>query len=135
MNITVTVIDGISGHPAEGVEVTVVGRHNGGQARLDGLTDVRGDFIYSPESERLSKGEHYIVELDVDAYFTSMGIMAGYKQVTIVVRVIDTQADYRVGMLITPFAHATWSSGTPGRQAYAEGRRSGPDGRKLRTSE
>jgi 5-hydroxyisourate hydrolase-like protein (transthyretin family) len=108
VNITVTVIDGVSGHPAEGVEVTVIGRSIGEQSRLDGLTDVRGNFTYSAESERLSRGE-YTVELDVDAYFASLGIVAGYKHVTILVRVVAAQADYRIGTLITPFAHTTWS--------------------------
>jgi 5-hydroxyisourate hydrolase len=110
VNITVTVIDGISGHPAEGIEVTVLGRPAGEQARrIDGRTDVQGNFTYSPAAERLSNGEHYTVELDVDAYFASLGIVAGYKQVTMLVRIADTQTDYRIGMLITPFAHATWN--------------------------
>jgi len=110
VNITVTIIDGISGHPAEGVEVAIVGRPNGKQPRLSGLTDIQGNFTYSPESERLSKGEYFTVELDVDTYFASLGIMAGYKRVTILVRVVNTQVDYWVGMLITPFGHATWNS-------------------------
>ena len=110
MKITVTVIDGISGHPADGVEVTIVGRPAGEQTlRLRGLTDEEGNFIYSPVAVRLSKGEYYTVEVDVDAYFASFGMMAGYKQVTILVRVVNTQTDYRIGMLITPSSHVTWS--------------------------
>jgi 5-hydroxyisourate hydrolase-like protein (transthyretin family) len=110
VNITVTVIDGISGHPAEGIEVTVLGQPTGGQARrIHGLTDVQGNFMYSPDPEGISNGEHYTVELDVDAYFASLGIVAGYKQVTMLVRVVGMQTDYRIGTLITPFAHATWN--------------------------
>lgn len=110
MNIIVTVIDGVSGHPAEGVEVTIVGRPAGEQRlRLRGLTDEEGNFIYSPVAERLSKGEYYTVELDVDAYFASLGMVAGYKQVTILVRVVNTQTNYKIGTLITPCSHATWS--------------------------
>jgi 5-hydroxyisourate hydrolase-like protein (transthyretin family) len=111
VNITITVIDGVSGHPADGVEVAVVGRPIGEEVRcLEGRTDIQGNFTYSPESERLSKGEYYTVELDVDAYFASLGLVAGYKQVTILVRVLNTQSDYRIGTLITPFAHASWSA-------------------------
>lgn len=110
MNITVTVIDGISGRPAEGVEVTIVGRPAGDQRDwVHGPTDEAGNFTYTPVAERLSKGEYYTVELDVDAYFASFGIVAGYKQVTVLVRVSGAEPDYRLGTLITPYAHTTWS--------------------------
>lgn len=111
MNITITVIDGLSGHPADGVGVTVVGRLAGEAARrLNGFTDPRGKFTYAAGSEHPSDGTDYTVELDVDAYFASLGIVAGCKQVTIRVRVVSTQTDYRIGALITPFAHAAWSA-------------------------
>jgi 5-hydroxyisourate hydrolase-like protein (transthyretin family) len=111
VNVTVTVIDGVSGQPADGVEVTVVGRLAGEEIRrLDGFTDSQGNFTYSSGAEQPSNGTDYTVELDVDAYFASLGIVAGYKQVTILVRVLSTQTDYRIGTLITPFAHATWSA-------------------------
>lgn len=110
MDITVTVIDGTSGLPAEGVEVTLVGRLTAERTGyLHALTDAQGSFTYTPGAERLSNGETYTVELDVDAYFASLGIMAGYKQIAILVRVINMEKDYRIGVLITPFAHATWS--------------------------
>lgn len=110
VNITVTVIDGVSGHPAEGVEVTIIGRPAGDRTlRLHGLTDEAGNFTYTPVAQRLSKGEYYTVELDVDAYYASFGIVAGDKQVTVQVRVVNTQTDYRMGTLITPSAHSTWS--------------------------
>lgn len=110
MNISVNVIDGVSGHPAEGVEVAVIGRPAGESARRQqGLTDPKGNFTYSSGTAGLYSGGFYTLELAVDAYYASQGIMAGYKQVTIVVRVVNTQSDYWVGTLITPFAHATWS--------------------------
>jgi 5-hydroxyisourate hydrolase-like protein (transthyretin family) len=110
VNITVTVIDGISGRPAEGVEVTIVGRPAGDRrVWVHGPTDEAGNFTYTPVAERLSRNEHYTVELDVDAYFASFGIVTGYKQVTILVRVASAQLDYRLETLITPYAHVTWS--------------------------
>jgi len=109
VNITVTVIDGISGHPADGVKVTIVSRPAGGPPRrLGGLTDAQGNFMYSSGVERLAGSEGYTVELDVDAYFTSLGIVARYKQIALLVRILNTEKDYRIGTLITPFAHATW---------------------------
>jgi len=110
VNIAVTIIDGVSGLPAEGVDVTLVGRPGADRTgRLRALTDAQGTFTYTPGAERLSKDESYTVELDVDAYFASLGIMAGYKRIAILVRVVSTQKDQRIGVLITPFAHATWS--------------------------
>lgn len=110
MNITVTVIDGASGLPAEGVEVILIGRLDAERTgRVYALTDAQGAFTYTPGAERLSSGESYTVELNVDAYFGSLGIVAGYKQIAILVRVINTEKDYRIGVLLTPFAHAAWS--------------------------
>jgi 5-hydroxyisourate hydrolase-like protein (transthyretin family) len=110
VNIALSVIDGVSGLPAEGVEVTVVGRPAGERSpRLRGLTDAQGNFTYSTGVERSPNGENYTVEIDVDAYFASLGIVAGYKQLSILVRVASTEREYRIGVLITPFAHATWS--------------------------
>ena len=110
MNITVTVIDGVSGRAANGVELTVVGELAGEQtSHTDGFTDTEGKFTYSPEKERLVRGEFYAMELNVDEYYASMGMMAGYTKVTILVRVMDMQANYRISTLITPFSHAIWS--------------------------
>jgi 5-hydroxyisourate hydrolase-like protein (transthyretin family) len=109
VNITLTVIDGVSGRAADGVAVTVAGRLAGEETfRLDGHTDEEGNFTYSPGAGRRINGEDYTMGLNVDSYFASRGIMAGYKQVTILVRVVNTQTDYRIGALITPFTHTTW---------------------------
>ncbi|NKZ03745.1 hydroxyisourate hydrolase [Actinomadura latina] len=106
-----SVIDGVSGRPAEGVEVSVLGRPAGEPGRrLHGFTDPDGNFTYSSETPKIPGGGGcYDVELDVDAYYTSQGIVAGYKKVSIVVRIDGTEPDYRVGTFITPFTHATWS--------------------------
>jgi 5-hydroxyisourate hydrolase-like protein (transthyretin family) len=110
VNIAVSVIDGVSGLPAEGVDVAVVGPPAGERSpRLRGVTDAQGCFSYSSGSVRIPNGEHYTVEIDVDSYFASLGIVAGYKQIAILVRVVSTEQEYRIGVLITPFAHATWS--------------------------
>jgi len=111
LNISLSIIDGISGRPADDVRVTVVGRLAGEQIhRLDGHTDRQGNFMYPSGPERSGNGEDYMVEVDVDAYFASQGIVPGYKQVTIVVRVVNSLTNYRIGLLITPFAHTTWST-------------------------
>lgn len=110
MSISVTVIDGVSGRPAEGVEVTIVGRPTEEPTlRLHGLTDEEGNFTYRPGADRLSNGEYYTVQLDVDAYFASLGMVVAYKQVTIQVRVASGRLDFRLGALITPCSLATWS--------------------------
>jgi 5-hydroxyisourate hydrolase-like protein (transthyretin family) len=111
VNITVTVIDGVSGHPADGVMVAITGRLSGEQtSHAGGFTDTQGNFTHSPAADRLVRGESYAVALDVDEYYASLGLLTSYKQVTILVRIVNTQADYRIGMLITPFAHDTWGA-------------------------
>ena len=110
MNITVTVIDGVSGHPAEGFGVTVAGRPAGEQpVRMHRLTDPRGNFTYSLRTEQLSRGARYTIELNVDPYFASLGTVPGYTQVTIVARILNTQADHHICALITPFMNAIWN--------------------------
>lgn len=110
MDIAINVVDGVSGRPAEGVDVSVVAR-SAGESRhcICGLTDAEGSFTYSPGTERLVNGERYTVELGVDSYFTSLGLMAGYKQIELLVRIVNAEKDCRIVTLITPFAHAIWT--------------------------
>ena len=110
VNININVVDGVSGRPAEGVDVNIVGQSaEEWHHCIRGLTDSQGNFTYSSGAERLPARERYTVELDVDAYFTSLGLMAGYRQISLLVRIAGAEKDYRIVTLITPFAHATWS--------------------------
>jgi 5-hydroxyisourate hydrolase-like protein (transthyretin family) len=109
MKITVSVFDGVYGRPAAGVEVSVLRKPAGEpSSRYAGLTDSRGDFTCTAAGEDLSNGQHCTVQLDVDAYFASLGMVAGYKQTSLEARILDSAHEHRIMAVITPFAHTTW---------------------------
>lgn len=110
MRIDVSVVDGVYGRPAAGMEVSVM--HDTVAApsgRSTGLTDSDGNFTCAiAADEDLTDGQNCTVRLDVDAYFASFGIAAGYKQVTLTVRAIDCEHEHRIVTVITPFMYTTW---------------------------
>jgi 5-hydroxyisourate hydrolase-like protein (transthyretin family) len=109
MKIIVSVFDGVYGRPAAGVEVSVL-REPAAEpsSRYAGLTDAFGTFICPATSEDLSRGQHCTVRLNVDSYFASLGIVAGYKKAELEARIIDSVHEHRVMAVITPFTHTTW---------------------------
>jgi len=110
VNVTVRVIDGTSGRPAEGVKAAVVNDPAGGPSTcIDGLTDAEGRFTCRPDADLRANSSLYSIELDVDAYFISMGIAAGYKQTAFLARLDRLETDYLFEVFITPFGHATWN--------------------------
>jgi 5-hydroxyisourate hydrolase-like protein (transthyretin family) len=107
VNITVTVIDGVYGSPAEGVEVSLVSHPPEGEDhRVNGFTDSRGTFRYPVPAGALSGS--WIVQLNVSAYFVSLGFIPSYEQVTAVVRMFKDHDNCRVMALVTPSAHESW---------------------------
>ncbi len=106
MKVNVSVIDGMHGRPAEGVQVSlVIGQAGESVTRVGGLTGSRGNFRYSYEAESWAYGGNCGVVIDVDAYFTSLGIVAGYKQIALQVRLANTDGECHIVTIITPFAH------------------------------
>jgi hypothetical protein len=107
LKIIISVFDGVYGRPAAGVGVSVLCEPVGEPSvRSAGLTDSRGNF--TAKGEDMPHGQHCTVRLDVDAYFGSLGIVAGYKQTALVARIIDGEREHRIVTVITPFAHTTW---------------------------
>lgn len=112
MNITVSVIDGVYGRPAEGVEVRIAFSSPGEpDMKSKGPTDFEGNFSYSADTESMVRSQTCGVQLDVDAYFTSLGIIAGWTQMTLLTRIIDSEHTHRVVAVITPFNLTAWTSG------------------------
>ncbi len=110
VEIMVSVLDGMHGRPAEGVQVSLVIRQVGEPAiRVGGLTSSRGNFRYSSGAEGQVYAENCGVLIDVDAYFTSLGIVAGYKQIALQVRLANTDDECHIVTIITPFAHVAAS--------------------------
>jgi 5-hydroxyisourate hydrolase-like protein (transthyretin family) len=104
MHITVTVIDGVHGQPAEGIEVSIVSRHNGLQVdETKGHTDGRGQLEYSDRHPSPASGVTYHVEIDIDSYFATLGIVSWHKKVATLFRVLDPEDAYQIVSLITPF--------------------------------
>lgn len=114
MDITVKVIDGIHGRPAEGVDVRVAcfgGDPGGGQVEMaaemaKGQTDISGQARYTEQLAERAK--RYSVEIDVDKYFASLGIISCQQKITILFRVLDPADEYRVVSVLTPFMQATY---------------------------
>lgn len=109
MNIAIKVMDGVLGRPAEGIAVSIASQSDGVHAELArGFTDSSGRFGFAPREAPV--GENYRIELDVDRYYASLGIVASYKKATVVLRVPDPGADHQILTLVTPVGHAMWSS-------------------------
>lgn len=110
MKLIVSVFDGVYGRPAAGVDVSIHCEPIGEPpVRSAGLTDSLGNFTYAAANEtNMHNGQHCTVWLDVDAYFASLGIVAGYKQTALVARITDAEREHRIMTVITPFTHTTW---------------------------
>jgi 5-hydroxyisourate hydrolase-like protein (transthyretin family) len=109
MKIIVSVFDGVYGRPAAGVEVSVLREPaTEPSSRYAGRTDAFGTFTCTATSDDICRGQHCTVRVDVDGYFASLGIVAGYKKAVLESRIIDSTHEHRVMSVITPFAHSTW---------------------------
>lgn len=98
------------GRPAEGVRVSLVIRQVREPAiHVGGLTDSHGNFSYSSGAESLPHAENCGVLIEVDAYFTSLGIVAGYKQIALQARLANTYDEHQIVTIITPFSHVAAS--------------------------
>jgi hypothetical protein len=92
------------------VQVTVVNAPaDGPSTRTCRLTDADGNFTCRPDTELDANGKLYSIEIDVDAYFISMGIVPGYKQAAFLARIDQVETDYLLEAFITPFGLAIWS--------------------------
>jgi 5-hydroxyisourate hydrolase-like protein (transthyretin family) len=107
MNITVTVIDGMHGQPAEGIEVAIMSHLDGIPVEeVRGHTDRHGQVEYSNRHASRVVPSAYHVEIDIDAYYATLGIVSWQKKVITFFRVLDPEDAYRVSSFITPFAQA-----------------------------
>jgi 5-hydroxyisourate hydrolase-like protein (transthyretin family) len=112
MEISVTVIDGIHGQPAEGVEVRVACRQDGPDGmeveRARARTNGNGQVRYGDRRAAYGDGERYFIEIDADIYFASLGIACWPKKVTVGFRVLNPEDEYQVMSMLTPFMQATY---------------------------
>lgn len=107
MKVTVNVVDCAHGRPAEGVAGRLEQRLGGVWTELaKGRTDERGAISWDgmPSPGRCL----YRLELDIDQYFATLGIVPSHPWVTVVFRVLDPGADQHIPVLMTPHAHMTY---------------------------
>ena len=101
MNIAVNVLDCLHGHAATGVEVRLF--RADGKNWLDvavGRTDENG-FITVWKPEFIIHRGVYRAELNLDAYFTSLGVTPFMPTATVNCRVVDAVATYNIYLSIT----------------------------------
>jgi 5-hydroxyisourate hydrolase len=106
MSVSVHVIDGVYGRPVIGMSVRL-DRHIDGSwiEQLRDKTD--DDGVSGGPSAPVERGV-YRLELDLDGYFSSLGITPFYPAINIVFRIGDPNYSYRISLLITPSAFTTY---------------------------
>jgi 5-hydroxyisourate hydrolase-like protein (transthyretin family) len=110
MSILVSVVDSLHGQPAEGVGVHIESRIDGvWREVVQGKTDQNGEFR-PLNGGPLPKYGIYRLELDIDAYYATLGLAPFYAKVTIDFRICDTGAEHHIPVLITLFACAISST-------------------------
>jgi 5-hydroxyisourate hydrolase len=107
MKVTVHVVDSALGRPAEGVSARLERQSEGTwteQARQ--FTDMGGQAAWEP----VSSAARYVyrLELDLDAYFSALGIVPSHPRVIVVFRVLGHADDEHIHVMITPHAQMTY---------------------------
>ena len=106
MSFTVNVIDCMYGSPAQGVTGRLERQSYGTwEEPVHGRTDENGLLCGWSPTPAITPGV-YRLELDVDRYYATLGIVPLYLRVNVVLRVTDPADDHRVYVLITPFFNA-----------------------------
>lgn len=101
MTVSVQVMDGIYGRPVSGMAARFQSRINGTwieQARAH--TNDEGNISDWPDLS-LSQGL-YRLELDLDTYFSGLGITPFCSAVATVFRIVDLFGAHHISILVTP---------------------------------
>lgn len=112
MKLAIRVVDGLHGHPAAGVGVRLVGT-DGSETMTGGhrgVTDANGEFGYQTERTEGDRSGNFCIELDIGAYFSTMGIVSFYKKISASCQALDPDDDYQFVAVITPFMQTTLSA-------------------------
>jgi len=106
MSVSVHVIDGVYGRAVIGMSVRLDRYIDGSWIeQLRDKTD--DDGLSGGPSASLERGV-YRLELDLDGYFSSLGITPFYPAINIVFRIGDQNYSHRISLLITPSAYTTY---------------------------
>jgi 5-hydroxyisourate hydrolase len=105
-SFSVHVTNAVYGRPAEGLPVGVYERLDGKWAKIGMyMTDEHGSLAVSRDT-----GEEMLarLELDMDAYFATLGVKPAYPVITLVFRVAGQRPETRVRLLAAPSAYVTF---------------------------
>jgi len=108
-HITTHVLDVSLGRPAAGVSVILEAQSAAGgwEEAARGATDFDGRLLEWAAAKTLPAGT-YRLTFDTRAYFAARKIATLYPQVVIVFEVRDTQEDYHIPLLLSPFGYSTY---------------------------
>jgi 5-hydroxyisourate hydrolase len=93
------VLDTTTGHPAEGIRITLESRS--GDQIAAGVTNVDGR-VSELGPERLEPGD-YLLRFDTAAYVDGF-----YPEVVVVFTVADPDEHYHVPLLLSPYGYSTY---------------------------
>ena len=110
MTLSTHVLDTSLGKPAASVPVRVEVRDEATavwRALIDGLTDQDGrmkvltsDFVW--------RAGVYRIRFDTEAYFTRVGTLGFYPEVTVVFEIRNPTQHYHVPLLLSPYGYSTY---------------------------
>ena len=107
MSVSVHVINAVYGRPVIGMSARLDSQIDGAWIeQLRVKTDDKGDVSGWPDWS-VARGL-YRLELDLDGYFSSLGITPFYPAITIRFRIIDPSYEHHISILITPSSYMTY---------------------------
>jgi 5-hydroxyisourate hydrolase len=107
MSVSVQVINGVYGRPVIGMSARLASKFEGVWIeQLRAKTDDQGALSGQPDWS-LERGLHQL-ELDLDKYFSSLGITPFCPSITICFRVVDPRQEHRISVITTPFSYAVY---------------------------
>jgi 5-hydroxyisourate hydrolase len=107
VSVSVHVVNGTYGRPVVGLSARIDSRIDGAwveQVRAE--TDEKGEIPGCP-AWPLARGV-YQIELDLDGYFSSLGITPFYPSVAIRFRISDPSYEHHISLLVTPSSYLTY---------------------------
>lgn len=108
MSVDIHVVDSTYGRPVSGMRVKLSNGLDDSRHVYPGeRTDDGGNFSWS--SSVLTIGFHTL-ELDLDSYFSTLGISSVYSTVSLGLTIVDVERPYQISAGITPSACFTFKT-------------------------
>jgi len=99
MNLSVHVTDGVYGQPATGISIRLADIPQRTAAKRQGSTDAEGRAIFAFSEQAFGIVR---LELDTDAYFSTLGVKPVYPNISIVCRLRQQGRNQQVSLIVTP---------------------------------